>query len=88
LNLIQQFKFGERAWKALHFTMRILKNGNSNTKRLAYTSLVCPTLEYGAVYWDPYREEQTNALDKCEVDRLHVYVLSSKRTLKNGLGKL
>ena len=38
----------EKAWKALHFTMRILKNGNSNTKCLAYMSLVRPILEYGA----------------------------------------
>ena len=26
----------KKAWKALHFTMRILKKGNSNTKSLAY----------------------------------------------------
>jgi len=26
----------KKAWKALHFTIRILKKGNSNTKRLAY----------------------------------------------------
>ena len=30
----------KKAWKALHFTMRILKKGNSNTKSLAYMSLV------------------------------------------------
>jgi len=46
------------AWKALHFTMRILKKGNSNTKSLAYMSLVGPILEYGAACWDPYREGQ------------------------------
>jgi hypothetical protein len=38
----------KKAWKTLHFTMRILKKGNSNTKTLAYTSLVHPILEYGA----------------------------------------
>jgi hypothetical protein len=32
----QRFKLGwKRAWKALHFTMRILKKGNSITKSLA-----------------------------------------------------
>ena len=41
-----------KTWKALHFIMRILKKGNNNTKRLAYTALVRPTLEYGAVCWD------------------------------------
>ena len=44
-----------KAWKALHFVMRILKEGNNKTKRLAYAALVRPILEYGAVCWDPYR---------------------------------
>jgi len=56
----------KKAWKALHFTMRILKKGNSNTKRLAYMSLVRPILEYGAVCWDPYREGQISALDRVQ----------------------
>jgi hypothetical protein len=38
----------KKAWKALHFAMRILKKGSSNTKTLAYTSLARPILEYGA----------------------------------------
>jgi hypothetical protein len=52
----------QKAWKALHFIMRVLKKGN-NTKSLAYTSLICSILEYGVVCWDPYRECQINALD-------------------------
>jgi len=43
----------KKAWKAIHFTMRILKKCNSNTKSLAYMSLVRPILEYGAACWDP-----------------------------------
>jgi len=43
--------------------MRILKKGNNNTKRLAYTALVRAILEYGAVCWDPYREGQVSALN-------------------------
>ena len=43
--------------------MRILKKGNSNTKSLAYMSLVRPIFEYGAACWDPYREGQISALD-------------------------
>jgi hypothetical protein len=35
-----------KAWKALNFIMRILKKGNNNIKRLAYTALVRPILEY------------------------------------------
>ena len=54
----------KKAWKALHFTMRILKKGTSNTKSLAYMSLVRPILEYGAACWGPYREGQISALDR------------------------
>jgi hypothetical protein len=46
--------------------MRILKKGKSNTKSLAYTSLVRPVLEYGAACWDPYRKGQINALDRAQ----------------------
>jgi hypothetical protein len=56
----------KKAWKALHFTMRILKKGNSHTKSLAYVSLVHPILEYGASCWDLYREGQINALDRVQ----------------------
>ena len=56
----------KKAWKALNFTMRILKKGNSNTKTLAYMSLVRLILEYGAAYWDPYRKGQITALDRLQ----------------------
>jgi len=55
----------KKAWKALHFTMRMLKKSNSNTS-LAYMSLVRPILEYGAACWDPYREGQISALDRVQ----------------------
>ena len=38
----------QKAWRALHFVMRIVKMGNKNTKSLTHTSLVRPILEYGA----------------------------------------
>jgi hypothetical protein len=37
----------KKAWKALHFITRIVKNGNSSSKSLAYTTLARPILEYG-----------------------------------------
>ena len=52
----------KKAWKALHFTMRILKKGNSNTKSLAYMSLVRTILEYGAAC----REGQISALGRVQ----------------------
>jgi hypothetical protein len=41
-----------------------MKKGNNNTKRSAYTALVRPTLEYGAVCLDPYSECQVSALNR------------------------
>ena len=38
------------------------QKGNNNTKRLAYTALVRPILEYVEVCWGPYREGQVSAL--------------------------
>ena len=55
----------QKAWKALHFVMRVLKEGDRKTKRVAYTSLVRPTVEYGSACWDPCRG-QINALDRVE----------------------
>jgi hypothetical protein len=52
----------QKAWKALHFIMHILKKGNGNMKSLAYVSLVRPILEYGASCWDLFRKVQINAL--------------------------
>jgi len=67
LSWVDQVKYTvEKAWKALHFTMRILKKGNSNTKSLAYMSLVRPILEYGAACWDPYRKRQISVLDRVQ----------------------
>jgi hypothetical protein len=53
----------KKAWKALHFTMCVLQKANSNTKHIAYTSLVHPIQEYGTVCWDCYRMGQINVLD-------------------------
>jgi hypothetical protein len=43
--------------------MCILKKGNSNTKSLAYASLVWPILEYVSSHWDLYRAGEINAID-------------------------
>ena len=91
LNWADQVNYTvKKTWKALHFTIRILKKGNSNTKSLAYMSLVRPILEYGAACWDPYREEQIGALDRVQKKATkfahHTYIpnwetLASRRKL-------
>jgi hypothetical protein len=64
LNCADQVNYTvQKTWKALHFIMRILKKRYSNTKSLAYTSLVRPILEYGAACSDRYWEGQVNTLD-------------------------
>jgi len=60
--------------------MLILKKGNNNTKPLAYTALVRPILEYGAVCCDPYREGQVSALNRVQkraakfANNIYVYI--------------
>jgi len=49
--------------------MRMLKKGNSSTRSLAYTTLVCPILEYWAACWDPYREGLIGELDRMQKKR-------------------
>jgi hypothetical protein len=39
---------------------------NHNTKRLAYTALIRPILEYWAVCWDPYRVGRVSALNQVQ----------------------
>jgi len=56
----------QKAWKALHFIMHILKKGKNNMKHLASTALLRPILEYGAVCWDPYGEGQVSTLDQVQ----------------------
>ena len=56
----------QKTCSALHVIMHILKKGNTNTKILAYTSLVHPIFEYGTACWDPYREGQINALGRVQ----------------------
>jgi len=68
-----------KAWKALHFTMRILKKGNSNVKRLAYTALVRPILEYGSACWDPYRGGQVRALNRVQIRAAKIAKLKNDR---------
>jgi len=67
LNWVDQLNYRvQKAWKALHFVMCVVKKGNRNTQILAYTSLVSPILEYGYICWDPCREGQINALDRVQ----------------------
>jgi len=63
-------------YEKLHFVMHTLKKGNNNRKRLAYTALVRPILEYGAVCWDPYREGQVSVLNRVQKrERLNLQII-------------
>ena len=65
LKWVDQLNYtAKKAWKALHFTMHILKKGNSNMKSLAYMSLVHLILEYRATCWDSFSKGQINALQQ------------------------
>jgi hypothetical protein len=67
LNWVDQVNYtAQKACKSLHFLMCVLKKENSNTKSLAYASLVSRILEYGSACWDPCRKVQINALDRVQ----------------------
>ena len=67
LNWVDQVNYKvQKAWKTLLFVMRVLINGNRNTKSLATTSLVRPILEYRSARWDPRRGGEINALDRVQ----------------------
>ncbi|KAJ4438086.1 hypothetical protein ANN_14025 [Periplaneta americana] len=55
-----------KAWRALHFVMRVLRKGSDKSKEIAYKSLVRPVMEYGAACWDPYRLEHVKTLEKIQ----------------------
>jgi hypothetical protein len=55
----------QKAWKALHPVMNVLKKEIGIQNSLAYTSLVRPVFEYGAACWDPCRGH-ISALDRGE----------------------
>ena len=64
---MEQVKYTvQKAWKALHFVMCVLKRGNRNTKSLACMSLVCPVIENGTACRDPCIDGQINALDRVQ----------------------
>jgi hypothetical protein len=73
----------KKAWKTLHFTMRILKKGNSNTRSLAYMSFVRPILEYGAACWNPYRERQKALWTRYKRKRPNLHIIRPVRTGKH-----
>ena len=72
-NLTQRLKLGgsnqlhgEKGLESTTIHNANTQKGNSNTKSLAYMSLVRPTLEYGVACWDPYREGQISALNRVQ----------------------
>ncbi|KAJ4447467.1 hypothetical protein ANN_09474 [Periplaneta americana] len=55
-----------KAWRALHFIMRILRKANPKSREIAYLTLVRPLMEYGTTCWDPYRIYQINSLERIQ----------------------
>lgn len=61
-----RYFYCRKAWKSLHFIMRTLKNANMESRKMGYTSLVRPILEYASAGWDPYRLGQIEELEKIQ----------------------
>ena len=43
-----------KARQLLGMTRRVLRDADENTRKIAYTTLVRPSLEYGCMAWDPF----------------------------------
>ena len=71
-----------RANKSLGFIRRNLSNCPKNVKDQAYKSLVRPHLEYCAIVWDPYRENQIKQLEA--VQRRAARFVTSNYTYEEG----
>ena len=56
----------KKANSTLGFIRRNLKNCPFECRKLAYISLVRSTLEYGSVVWDPYIQQDINAIEKVQ----------------------
>jgi len=54
--------------------MHILKKGNNDMKRLAYTAVVRPTLGYGAVCW-AHTEYRVGALNRVQREQLNLQII-------------
>jgi len=66
LNWVDRVNYtAQKAWKALHFVMHVLKQGKRTIKSLAYASVVCPILEYGSACRDLCRGH-INVLDQVQ----------------------
>ena len=52
-----------KAMRILNFIKRNLYKCNSDTKCMAYTSLVRPTLEYASPVWDPHLNKNISAIE-------------------------
>ena len=52
-----------KANKSLGFVKRNLYPCTETTKRLAYVTIVKPTLEYATAVWDPYRQQQIDSIE-------------------------
>ena len=53
----------DKAYRALHFIIRVLGRSSLSSKEIAYKSLVRPILEYGAMVWDPHAVGQIKQLE-------------------------
>ena len=57
-RLIQHSVFFEEIWN--------LKYCPTECKRLAYIALIWSTLEYGAIVWDPYKQQDIQSLENIQ----------------------
>ncbi len=68
-----------KAWRSLHFVMRILKKSTANAREIAYLSLVLPIMEYGTICWDPHKNMHCKHLERIQ-HRAAKFTFRDKKT--------
>ena len=55
-----------RASRTLGFLRRNFRDCSKQVRATTYKSMVRPTMEYASTFWDPYKTEDVNCLDKVQ----------------------
>ena len=55
-----------KANRTLNFLKHNLSKCSSSVKKSVYLAIVCPSLEYASVVWDPYHNNKIEQLEKVQ----------------------
>ena len=63
-----------KATQKLAMIRRVLKFADTKTKKIAYFSMVLPSLEFAAQVWDSYQKVQIKHIEKVQSKAFKIYL--------------